>query len=105
MEKQSLIKTIEVNNGCIQIDILSSAKKLADFAKSANAFADSLEVGENKPGAARAGKALAKNFDQIFGRGACRKTFGTDIPSIPQFDEFWNKFEPLLNGWLKDMEA
>ena len=58
---------------------------------------------KNGPWPTKADRALAEKFERIFGRGACKKTFGTDIPSVPQFEEFWGKFEPLLNGWLEEM--
>lgn len=99
------IKTIEVNGGYIQIDLLSSGKKLADFARTTSILADSLESGEGEAVTTGICKKLAEEFEKIFGRGACKKTFGTNSPRILQFAEFWDKFEPLLNGWLKDMEA
>lgn len=101
--KKSCIKKIRVSGGYIRFNILSGAEKLAGFAGAARALADSLEGRKNGPWPTKADRALAEKFERIFGRGACKKTFGTDIPSVPQFEEFWGKFEPLLNGWLEEM--
>lgn len=47
---------------------------------------------------------IAEEFDRIFGKGACERTFDTEVPTIFMFDEFFQKFSVLVDQWLKEMD-
>lgn len=100
--KKSFIKRIKVEGGCITVNLATFLPAICDFVETVEAIkpadgrkADEIEIR----------KILAGKFERIFGRDSCRKTFGTDIPSLAQISEFLDKFEPLLKGWLKEMGA
>lgn len=94
------IKQIEVRYGCIEFDLTDSASKMNDFGRVSDMVADKLEAGSMDEMEAR--RLFTGKFEEIFGAGSCQKTFGTDIPGILQLEEFWDKFSPLLEKWLKE---
>lgn len=96
------MKKIEVLDGYIEIDLISCSSKLDDFARMVDGIASRLETKEGGLDEEKTGRILAEKFDAVFGRRSCQKTFGTDTPGILQFAEFWDKFSPLLEEWLKE---
>lgn len=93
------IKRIEVRYGDIEVDLFDF-HKFDDFSRMSETVADGLEAGNMNE--AEAERMMAAKFEGIFGAGSCQKSFGTDMPSILQFVEFWDKFFPLLGKWLKE---
>ena len=98
--KKAIIKRIQVRNGCITVNLITFLPAICDFVETVEAIkpADGRKTDEME-----IRKILAGKFEGMFGRDSCRKTFGTDIPSLAQISEFLDKFEPLLKGWLKEM--
>lgn len=98
--KKPFVKRIKVEGGCITVNLITFLQVICDFEKTVEAIkpADGRETGEME-----IRKILAGKFERIFGRGSCRKTFGTDIPSLAQISEFLDKLEPLLKGWMDEI--
>lgn len=97
---KTCIKRIEVRYGYIEVDLFDSSSQFDDFARASEMAADGIEAGNMDE--AEAERMVAAKFEGIFGARSCQKTFGTDTPSILQFAEFWDKFSPLLEKWLKE---
>jgi hypothetical protein len=93
-------KTIKVDGGYITFDFSPGiVKKLDDFVLELNEIETGLESGDIA--VRTAGKRLARKFDAIFGKNASIKAFGCSAPSMTQFEEFWNKFAPVAEEWMK----
>ena len=104
MEKA--IKTIQVNNGYIQLD-LSKPERFKAFSNRIM-IAYKKAVRGKKSGESidttMYRKKVASAFNDFFeDENACQKAFGTDIPGIKQMDEFMDKFSDLVDKWLKEM--
>lgn len=94
-------KVIQVNNGYIYFKFSKTgARQLMVFSELAQRGANEVQTPAD---AEEFRKALAKEFNKIFGKNACWKTFGTRLPSVFQFEEFYTKFAVLLNQWCGEV--
>lgn len=100
--KKRHIKRIEVRYGYIEINLLTASKKMTRFSRASEMVVDRLQDGGDRADTEEGQKLLAAKFEEIFGAGACQKTFGTDTPGILQFAEFWDKFSPLWEKWSRE---
>lgn len=44
-------------------------------------------------------KNSSRDFEDLFGKGSCEKTFGTKLPSYKAFAEFAEKINDLIEQW------
>lgn len=100
---RTLIKTIQVKNGYIQID-LSNTEIFNDWATSIQkaGYRALAEKNDNDMiDTSEFCKELADKFNTVFGKGACLKTFGVVVPNFKQYEEFVINFTGLVNQWVK----
>ena len=102
--KKTFLKTIRVNGGMIHFD-MSKPEQLKRLAAVIDQAAD--EISRKYDPDERVdfqpfSQNIAEEFDRIFGKKATIKTFGTDLPSMGQWEEFNDKFTVLVEKWLKE---
>lgn len=102
--KKTFLKTIKVSGGMIHFD-MSKPERLKRLATAMERVADEIA---NKYGPDERvdyrpfSREVAEEFDQIFGENATIKTFGTNLPSMGQWEEFNDKFTVLVEKWIKE---
>lgn len=99
MEKA--IKTIQVNNGYIQLD-LSKPERIKAFSRRIQVARKRAEKG-GKTDTLLFRKKSAEAIETLFGQGACRRIFGTDLPEMEWLAEFLEKITSLIRKWTEEM--
>lgn len=99
MEKA--IKTIQVNNGYIQLD-LSKPERIRAFSRRIQVAGKRAEK-DGKTDTLLFRKKAADAIEMLFGQGACRRIFGTNLPEMEWMAEFLKKLTPLVRKWMEEM--
>lgn len=99
MEKA--IKTIQVNHGYIQLD-LSKPERIRAFSRRIQVAGKRAEK-DGKTDTLLFRKKAADAIEMLFGQGACRRIFGTDLPEMEWMAEFLEKITSLIRKWTEEM--
>lgn len=101
-------KTIKVKGGTITISV---TEKFIEDVESFNrlfqgesdrCLTESRKADGRKVECRESSVRLMREFDRIFGEGACRKAFGEGYVSFQAFAEFFEKLEPMIRRWAKE---
>lgn len=99
MEKA--IKTIQVNHGYIQLD-LSKPERIRAFSRRIQVAGKRAEK-DGKTDTLLFRKKAADAIEMLFGQGACRRIFGTNLPEMGWLAEFLEKITSLIRKWTEEM--
>lgn len=101
-------KIVKVKGGTIAIpttprfseDVVAFIRLCKDEADECHAR--SLEVNGREVDCSASSVKLMREFDHVFGNGACKKVFGEGYVSFQAFVEFFDKLEPMMREWVKE---